>query len=261
MDNEEFEIYTGFAAVYDMFMDNIPYDSWFSYIKSLLEEYGIDSGIVLELACGTGSMTRRLADAGYDMIGMDISEEMLEEARAKCPDNVLFLQQDIRKMELYGTVAAMVCVCDGMNYLLRDEELQEVFRRANNYLESGGIFLFDMKTKYFYEKKLGNRLFGENREEASYLWENEFHPESSINEYLLTIYRLEDQERDLFSRWEEIHYQRAYETEEVIRQIRAAGMEFVAVYDAFTREPPAEDSERLYFIAREQYQEGKYYER
>lgn len=253
-------VYEGFAASYDIFMDNIPYDEWAAYLQSLLEEYGITDGLLLELGCGTGSMTERMVDRGYDMIGIDLSEDMLELAREKCPGQVLFLQQDMCQMELYGTVAAMYCVCDGMNYLLEPQEWKDVFVKANNYLDSGGVFIFDVKTRYFYEEVLGNRMIAENREDASFLWENEFHRDTSMNEYLLTVYRLEDEDRNLFSRCDELHYQRAYEVEQIRQWIEEAGMEFVAVYDAFTRKPPRKDSERLYFIAREKYQEGKYYE-
>lgn len=252
-------IYEGFAASYDIFMDNIPYDLWAEYLDGLLKSYGVSEGLLLELACGTGNMTSRMAEKGYDMIGIDISEEMLEIARDKCSSQVLLLLQDMREMELYGTVAAMYCVCDGMNYLLEEKDLKEVFRKANNYLDPGGIFVFDMKTKYFYQEILGNQMIAENREEASFLWENEYHEEGSLNEYLLTVYQLVDEKNDLFSRCDEIHYQKAYDIQEVKRLIEEAGMEFVNVYDAFTMSPPEEHSERVYFIAREKYQEGKYY--
>lgn len=252
--------YEGFAASYDLFMDNIPYDGWAGYLQDLLMEYGIAGGLLLELGCGTGNMTRRMADRGYEMIGLDLSEDMLEIARGKCPEQVLFLQQDMRYMELYGTVAAMYCVCDGMNYLLEPQDLMEVFARANNYLDPGGVFIFDLKTRYFYREILGNRIIAENREDASFLWENEYHEESSVNEYLLTVYRMVDEERDLFVRCDELHYQKAYGIEQVCGLIEDAGMEFVAVYDAFTRKPPHSRSERVYFIAREKYQKGKYYD-
>lgn len=254
------DVYGGFAASYDLFMDNIPYDTWAEYLQGLLTEYGVTDGLLLELGCGTGNMTSRMADRGYDMIGIDVSEDMLELAREKCSAEVLFLQQDMRQMELYGTVAAMYCVCDGMNYLLEPQDLREVFARANNYLDSGGVFIFDLKTGYFYQDILGNRTIAENREDASFLWENEYHEDTSVNEYLLTVYRLEDEERDLFSRCEELHFQRAYEIEEIRQLIEEAGMEFVAMYDAFTRKPPHNHSERVYFVARERYQEGKYYD-
>jgi SAM-dependent methyltransferase len=258
-DQRNSSVYGEFAGSYDLFMDNIPYDAWTEYLSGLLSEYGVDGGLVLELACGTGNMTGRMADRGYDMIGLDLSEDMLEIAREKCSSQVLFLRQDMREMELYGTVSAIYCVCDGMNYLLEPQDLQKVFVSANNYLEPGGVFVFDMKTEYFYQNVLGNRMIAENRDDASFLWENEYHPDTKINEYILTVYRLEDEKRDLFSRCDELHYQRAYDIGQVQELLETAGMEFVAVYDAFTRTPPVPESERVYFIARERYQEGKYY--
>ena len=98
------EAYTGFAEVYDLFMDNIPYEEWGTYVKGLLKEYGVDEGLVLELGCGTGTMTEILASAGYDMIGIDQSEEMLEEALEKKQESgheILYLCQDMREFELY----------------------------------------------------------------------------------------------------------------------------------------------------------------
>lgn len=251
-------MYEGFALSYDMFMDNIPYDLWADYLEDLLHEYGVGDGLLLELGCGTGSMTKRMREKGYDMIGIDLSEDMLEIAREKCPADVLFLRQDMRDMELYGTVAAMFCVCDGINYLLEPQDLQEVFVKANNYLDSGGVFIFDMKTEYFYREVLGDRVIAENREDASFLWENAFHADTGLNEYMLTVYR-QQETGDLFSRCDELHCQRAYAPEAIRRIIEDAGMEFVAVYDALTRQAPRRESERLYFIAREKYQEGKYY--
>lgn len=261
MGQRNHHIYEGFAYSYDLFMDNIPYDAWAEYLHSLLREYGVQDGVVLELGCGTGNMTGLMAARGYDMIGLDCSGEMLELARAKHPAQILFLQQDMREMELYGTVSAIYCVCDGMNYLLEPQDLQMVFEKANNYLEPGGVFVFDMKTKYFYKNILGDRMIAENREDASFLWDNEYHEESAVNEYLLTVYQLEDEEAGLFSRYDEMHFQRAYDIKQVQELVEAAGMEFVAVYDAFTRKPPGEASERLYFVVREQYQEGKFYDK
>lgn len=261
MDSEEFAIYGGFATAYDLFMDNIPYDEWHQYLRGLLQEQGVSRGIVADLACGTGEMTRRLAQDGYDMIGIDLSPEMLEIAREKCSPEILFLQQDLREMELYGTVAACVCVCDGLNYIPEEDQLTEVFRKVNNYLDPGGAFIFDVKTRYFYEEVLGDRVITENREDASFIWQNEFHPENAVNEYLLTVYQQEPgEDEDLFRRCDELHRQRAYSVEQVREMLEAAGMEFVAVYDAFTKEAPHAGSERLYFVAREHYQEGKYYD-
>ena len=247
---DEFEIYGGFANVYDEFMDNIPYDQWHVYLKNLLEQCGVNEGIVTELGCGTGTMTSMLANDGYDMIGIDISEEMLEIARDKCPENVLLLHQDMRELELYGSAAAFVCVCDGMNYILQNDELALVFENVYRYLDDGGVFIFDMKTKHFYRDVLGNQTIADNRENASFIWENEYDEENSINEYLLTIYQLVDCDRDLFERCDEYHRQRAYDIDEVKDMLTDAGFTCQHIYNAFTGDESGDDSERVYFVAR-----------
>lgn len=248
------EAYTGFAQVYDLFMDNVPYGQWSEYVISLLKEYGVEDGLVLELGCGTGKMARRLAAAGYDMIGIDNSEEMLQVAKeaeslgAGGQPDILYLLQDMREFELYGTMRAVVSICDSMNYLMSEEELLEVFRLVNNYLDPGGIFIFDMNTPYKY-RELGEDTIAENREECSFIWENTWYEEEQANEYDLTIFQRE--ENGLFRKYTETHLQKAYEIETIRRLLEAAGMEFIAVYDAFTEEAPREDSERVYFLARE----------
>ena len=149
------EAYTGFAAVYDRFMDNVPYAEWAEYVRELLEGYGIRDGLVLELGCGTGTMTELLAGYGYDMIGVDCSEEMLDaamEKREASGHEILYLLQDMREFELYGTVRAVVSVCDSVNYILEAQELCQVFALVNNYLDPGGIFLFDFNTDYKYRE-------------------------------------------------------------------------------------------------------------
>ncbi|MDD3253239.1 MAG: class I SAM-dependent methyltransferase [Lachnospiraceae bacterium] len=247
------DAYTGFAAVYDMFMDNIPYEEWSRYLIGLLEEHDVKDGLVLDLGCGTGTLTRLLAARGYDMIGVDLSEEMLEIAREKQveqPDGILYLQQDMREFELYGTVRAIVSICDSMNYLENCEDLVQVFKLANNYLDPGGILIFDLNTMYKYRELLGERTIAENRDEGSFIWENYFDEEERVNEYDLTLFIREQDGR--YRKYEETHYQTAFELDEVKDALAEAGMELLVVYDAFTKEPPREDSERVYFIAREQ---------
>lgn len=119
------EAYSDFARVYDIFMDNVEYEKWAEYLIESLKEYGIEDGIVLELGCGTGVMTELLAESGYDMIGVDNSEEMLGEAmekRAESGHEILYLEQDMREFELYGTVRAVVSVCDCMNYITEEDD-------------------------------------------------------------------------------------------------------------------------------------------
>lgn len=245
------EAYSGFAKVYDLFMDNIPYEEWTDYVKELFAEEGITDGILLDLGCGTGSVTELLAKSGFDMIGIDNSEEMLEiamEKREASGLDILYLLQDMREFELYGTVKGVVSICDSMNYILEDEDLLEVFRLVHNYLDNEGIFIFDMNTMYKYEEILADNTFAEDREESSFIWENFYDEEEEINQYDLSLFVKEDDGR--YRKYEETHLQRAYVREDVEELIKESGLELLHVYDAFTRELPAEDSERIYFVCR-----------
>lgn len=243
------EAYSGFAEVYDLFMDNVPYEEWCGYLTGLLKEYGIGGGLVLDLGCGTGKMTRLLAGAGYDMIGVDSSEEMLSIARSAPGRGILYLLQDMCEFELFGTVRAVVSVCDSLNYLLEEEELRQVFSLVNNYLDPGGIFIFDLNTLYKYRELLGETTICENREEGSFIWENDYDEATGINAYDLTFYVRE--ESGLYRRFEETHFQRAYPLETVKRLLAEAGMEFLAAYDAYTSEPVSGESGRVSIVARE----------
>mgnify|MGYP000550357054 CR=1 FL=1 len=144
------------SRVYDMFMDNIPYKEWCNYLTGRFKSNNeVDDGLVLELGCGTGNATRLLSDAGYDMIGVDNAPDMLEIALEKKEEegqDILYLCQDMREFELYGTVKAIVSICDSMNYITEDEDLLEVFKLVNNYLDPEGVFIFDLNTVYKYEK-------------------------------------------------------------------------------------------------------------
>lgn len=249
------DVYHSFAQVYDMFMDNIPYDEWSDYLIGLLKEYDCKEGLVLDLGCGTGNITKRLQKAGYDMIGIDNSMDMLSIAMEKSSaqedesTQILYLLQDMREFELYGTVAGVVSICDSLNYILEMDELIQVFKLVNNYLDPKGIFIFDCNTIYKFEEIIGEQTIAENRPESSFIWENEYQEDSHINIYDLTLYIQEDDGR--YSRYEETHYERAYTVEEIQYALAQAGLEYITAYDAFTHEAPKPESERLYIIARE----------
>lgn len=246
------EAYTGFAEVYDIFMDNVPYEEWADYIEDILKEYGIEDGLVLDLGCGTGSMTQELAGRGYDMIGVDYSGEMLEiamEKKEKSNADILYLLQDMREFELYGTVRAVVSACDSVNYITEEEELVQVFRLVNNYLDPGGIFLFDFNTEYKYREVLGESTIAEDREECSFIWDNYYDEEEQINEYELTLFIREKE--GLYRKYQEQHFQKAYTLDTMKRLIEESGLVFETAYDAYTRNAPGEDSERICVIARE----------
>lgn len=246
------EAYTSFASVYDTFMDNIPYEEWAEYLTDLLKEYLVSDGLVLDLGCGTGNMTEQLAKAGYDMIGIDNAEEMLEiamEKKAQSGHDILYLLQDMREFELYGTVKAIVSICDSMNYITEEEDLVKVFRLANNYLDPKGVFIFDFNTVYKYSEILGNQTIAEDRDECSFIWDNYYYEDEQINEYELSLFIRE--ESGLYRKYQETHYQRAYDLETMKSLIKESGLEYITAYDAFTKNAPTDESERIYVIARE----------
>ena len=252
------DAYTSFAQVYDLFMDNVPYEAWGEYFNKLFKEYGIEDGLILDLGCGTGKLTRFLAEKGYDMTGVDYSFEMLDIAREQSDPSILYLLQDMREFELFGTVRAVYSACDCLNYILEEEELREVFSLVNNYLDPGGLFVFDINTPYKYEKLLAENTFAETREEGSFIWENSYYEDEKINEYNLTLY-IKDNEDGRYDRFEEVHYQRAYSIDKIKELVEKAGLEFINVYDAFTFNEPNEKSERVYFIIKEGFQNNKKY--
>ena len=252
------EAYTSFAQVYDLFMDNVPYEAWSNYVEEILSKEGICDGILLDLGCGTGKMTRIMAEKGFDMIGIDNSMEMLDMAREYEYDReedsgILYLLQDMREFELYGTVRAVYSACDCLNYIMEEDELLTVFRLVNNYLDPKGLFIFDMNTSYKYEHLLAENTIAENREEGSFIWENYYDKEEQVNEYDLTLFikESEDDKEERFLRFTETHFQRCYSLECVKQLLQEAGMELVAVYDAYTKNPLREDSEKVTIIARE----------
>ena len=203
--------------------------------------------------------------------------ETTADAETDCDrrDSILYLCQDMREFELYGTVAAAVSICDSMNYITDLEDLTQVFRLVNNYLDPNGVFIFDMNTPYKYEELLADNTFAEVRDESSFIWENYYDEEEKINEYALTLFIREtpeeaepdDEDFDeedtdhayswsgasdgVYHRYTETHYQRAYTLDEVRAAAEEAGLIWVAAYDAFTKEPVREDSERIYIVLRE----------
>lgn len=246
------EQYTNFAKVYDLFMDNVPYDKWIEQIKDILHKENIFDGLICDLGCGTGTITEGLSNIGYDMIGIDNSYDMLDIAMEKkyaSGNDILYLCQDMREFELYGTVRAVISRCDSLNYIQSLSELKEVFSLVNNYLDPKGVFIFDMNTIHKYQDILGENTFAEVREQASFIWENTYDIEERINEYDLNLFiRLED---DTYKRFEERHVQRAYTFDEIVSAIESSKMSLERYVDADTYGEISENTERILFIARE----------
>ncbi len=278
-------IYEGFAAVYDRFMEETPYEKWRGQLTALLSRYGVTEGICCELGCGTGTMTRLLAEEGFDMIGIDASDEMLavareyeaelradssispeeasEDAPAETADlldeadagrSILYLCQDMREMELYGTVAAFVAVCDTMNYLEDAQDWADVLSLADNYLDPGGLFVFDLRTEAYY-RQLGEQTLTDSAPEGSYIWENHVDEETCTNEYSLELYVREDiacgGSEDRYVRSVEEHVTHWISMEELKKRIAESGLQLLEIADGETLEAPDEESTRLYVVCRE----------
>lgn len=256
--------YQGFAGVYDEFMDNTPYEEWAERLDFLIKKYGVslperdaeelldsEKNLVLDLGCGTGTVTELMYRKGYDMMGIDLSGEMLAvamEKKEKSGAEILYLQQDMRELELYSTVGTVYSICDSLNYILEEDELLRVFSLVNNYLFPGGVFIFDFNTVYKYREVIGNTVIAENREDCSFIWENYYDPEEELNEYDMTFFV---REGELFRRYTETHFQRGYTPAQIHRLLEQAGMQVLEMRDADSGDPVQEESERIYVVAQE----------
>ncbi len=244
--------YTDFAYVYDEYMDNIPYDEWCAYLIQLLEEYHINSeDSIVDLGCGTGTVTRILDKAGYDCIGIDMSQDMLTIASEKTIDSgqeIIYSLQDMREFSLPYEVSAMISIGDSMNYITSMDDLKNVFESVKKGLVLGGIFIFDLKTIHFFKDILRDNTYAENRETSAFIWNNYYEDDTRNNIYDLAIFV--QNEDGLFERFEEQHFQHGFEVDEVKNAAQAAGLEVIAVYDAFTHNEQNKDSERLYYIVK-----------
>lgn len=246
------EAYSGFAGLYDEFMEQTPYDEWCEFIVEKLKNRGITDGLVCDLGCGTGEMTRRLKNKGFDMIGIDLSDAMLNVAKEKeTDDSILYLMQDMREFELYGTVKAIVSVCDCMNYITEPEELIQVFSLCNNYLDPKGILIFDFNTVHKY-KKIGDSTIAETRDDSAFVWNNFYDKATKLNQYDVTFFSKKSDGN--YERFDETHLQRGYTLSEIKSCIEATGMKFLEAVDADTHKKPSPFSERIFVVAME---EGK----
>lgn len=242
------ESYKDFARVYDEFMDQTPYDEWLENILTVFDRYGIkDDASILDLGCGTGKMARRLAKKGYEVTAVDNSMDMLEVAASEEDDGILYVLQDMISLELPKKVDAVVSICDCMNYILERDDLREVFTRVKRFLKEDGVFMFDMNSHYKYKEILACNTFAEDREDASFIWDNFYDEEDRINEYQLSLFI--QNEQGTYNKYEELHLQKAYEEEEIKNLLFEAGFKNVSVYDAETLDEVKEDTQRIYFIA------------
>ncbi len=238
--------YQGFAPLYDALTFDVDYDSMASFIESRFKKNGLTGGLVLDLACGTGTLTLALAQKGYEMLGADLSEDMLSVARQKSgAESILFLNQPMDDFELYGTVDGIVCVLDSLNYLTDPEAMRKTFRLCANYLNPGGILIFDVNSEYKFSSVLGQETYTYETEDIFYTWENEFDPSTRLCDLYLTFFCQE--ESGLYRRIDEVHTQRVYSDEELTTALTDAGLTLLARYDGYTENSPHSKSQRIVY--------------
>lgn len=249
--------YHAISAFYDRINADIDYDAWADYIeRGFCAHLPQKPELVLDLACGTGSMTLALARRGYDMIGADGSAEMLNVAmmRAREADlnGVLWLMQDMRDFELYGTVGAVTCCLDSINYLTEDGDLEACFATVHNYLDPDGLFFFDVNTPYKFEHIYGDNsyIFEEETEDRLVFcgWQNFYDPETRLCDFDLSVFTEDRSGR--YRREDESHTERSYTLEELTAALHQTGFELIAVHGDIRGTAPTADCERWYIIAR-----------
>lgn len=271
------EAYRDFAGVYDELMDSTPYEEWAARLDRLIKKYGVsmanrdgrisltdresvpgqenallesEKNLVLDLGCGTGILTEMMYAKGYDLIGVDVSEAMLDRAmrrKEETGSDILYLLQDMRELDLFSTVGTVYSVCDSVNYILEEEGLERVFSLVHNYLFPGGVFVFDFNTEYKYREVIGETVIAENREDCSFIWENYYDEEEQINEYDLTFFVKE--QNGMFRKFTETHFQKGYTPEKIGELLQKSGMRVLEMTDADTDGPVTKVSERVCVVA------------
>lgn len=246
--------YFAIAGVYDKLNKEIDYSKWADFFEKCFERYSeAKPEIVLDLACGTGRMTREMAKRGYDMIGVDGSVDMLSKAYSAGGEGILYLCQDMRELELYGTVGATVCCLDSLNYLIEDGELDTVFSLVHNYSDPDALFIFDVNSRYKFENVYADNSYiledeTEDGREIFCGWQNFYDSESRVCSFYLSLF--EEQRNGSFSRADEEQFERCYDVDEIKQSLKNNGFELLNIFSDVDFGEVEDTSERLYFVAK-----------
>ncbi|MGG2199265.1 MULTISPECIES: class I SAM-dependent DNA methyltransferase [Paenibacillus] len=257
--------YERFSYVYDRLMEDMPYEEWLQFARQCWDKYGTPRTVV-DLGCGTGSLAIPLAMLGHEVIGIDLSGDMLTIAQQKADTaqreapfakggKLTLLQQDIREWTIGKPADAVVSFCDCLNYLLEPDDLADAFRQTYAGLAPGGIFAFDMHTPYQLQSYWESQPFMLNEDDVAYIWTCDFDSERCEIEHELTVFVKEDEGAkresagERFIRVDETHRQRAYPLDQVTLLLKAAGFHDISVYADFLWKKPTEDTQRAFFVA------------
>jgi SAM-dependent methyltransferase len=256
---EGFMAYQGFAYYYDKLMDEMPYSLWLRFIRECWAKFSSPVHVV-DLGCGTGNIAIPLAQSGFQVTGIDLSEDMLAVAHEKTEHirraspfarggSIQWLCQDMREWELPDRVDCVISFCDSLNYLTEEEDISRTFRQAHKGLKDEGLFIFDVHAPAQLEQYSAEQPFIYNEEELAYIWTCDYDPDLRQIEHELTIFA-KSGEHDHFQRIEELHVQRAYSADWIMDELKRAGFENVDCYADFAWKRPNMESKRLFFVAR-----------
>lgn len=244
--------YEQFALLYDELMNDVPYEKWVEFTKQSLTQAGMKAAKILDVACGTGNVTLPLVKEGYDVVGVDLSEEMLTVAQQKLGEArhmIPFYQQDMRELDVPGEFDCVTIFCDSLNYVLQEEGIQETFRRVYHHLHKDGLFLFDVHSLYKIHHIFQNETYTVNGDEIALIWNCFPGEESDSVEHDLTFF-VRDEEDDVYHRFDELHMQRAYTVEDVTKWLEESGFTVLRVTGDFERTEVTEQTERIFFMAK-----------
>lgn len=241
-------MYTEFADIYDILMKDTEYQSWADFYSEIFKKYGLNPKLVLDLGCGTGTLTEIMSKRGYDMTGIDSSCMMLDKALKKSDGKTLYLNQDMTDFELYGTMGAIVSSLDCINYITDEDDLYRVFKLVNNYLDYDGVFIFDINTKYKLKNILNGHCYTYDEDGIYYTWESFYDDKSELCDFYLTFF-VEDEDLK-YTRINEYQTERAWEQEKLNELLTSAGFSDVEFYADRKMIPPSDHEERIFITAR-----------
>ncbi|MBP8593541.1 MAG: class I SAM-dependent methyltransferase [Ruminococcus sp.] len=244
--------YSVFARYYDQLTANIDYKGRAEYFGQIIRRFDqTDNNILLDLACGTGSISQEMARQGFDVIGVDLSDEMLGIAIEKKFDsglNIQYLCQDMRNIDMFGTIGITICALDSINHLSTAEDVRQVFEKVALFAEPKGLFIFDVNTLYKHRNILANNTFTYETDSVYCVWENSLDPKT--DEVKMELVFFEKEENGLWSRSSDSFSEKAYSEELIEQLLDECGLELLAKYGDDSFEPPKEDSQRIVYVAR-----------
>ena len=239
--------YIDFALYYDALTEDVDYKARTEYLCSLFKKFDRMPTLLLDMACGTGNFSCEFAKKGMQVIGVDVSSDMLSVAQQKNTENIMYLCQSAEELELYGTVDGAVCLLDSVNHIIDEDALQTAFQKIALFLEKDRLFIFDVNTEYKHKEILGNNNFIIEKDDVFCAWQNFYDESEKITDIVIDIFA---ESNGTYNRYCEEFSERFYNDATLKSMLEKAGFCLEAVYDEMTTESPKADSQRVYYVAR-----------